>query len=320
MKTSGIVALILSFLFTPYLFADTLILKNGKELKGLVVEHHSDRVILSTEKGEVPVLLKRIKKISYDDPEQNFLQVGKAYEAEGKLGEALAYYEKALELNPNLVEAKNLAAAVKNRFWASSAEGPRNEVEMKQTIYDSWGQQKPIDEIINEKKTAEAERLKENLGIKLAKIGDWVVLDEVSLKKDAWLAGLRKGDRLVSIDGQSLRYMTVEAVTKKMLTPRYSNFNLELERYFQLNKSSPSDSIKKMGFALKLEYQGIFVQSVQKNSLAEESGIKENDLLVMVDNNATRYTPLNKVVKQIQDPQKSNIELTIRRNALLARR
>ncbi len=39
----------------PEIFADTVILKTGKDLKGLVVEEHEDRIIFSTENGEIPV-------------------------------------------------------------------------------------------------------------------------------------------------------------------------------------------------------------------------------------------------------------------------
>ena len=50
-----------SFFLCPVVFADTVTLKNGKDLKGLVVEKHADRIILSTEKKEIPILLKGIK-------------------------------------------------------------------------------------------------------------------------------------------------------------------------------------------------------------------------------------------------------------------
>ncbi len=109
-----------SFLILSEAFADTILLKNEKEIKGLVVERYADRIILSTEKGEIPILLSGIKKIDYDDAEQNFMQVGRAYEAENKYGEALAYYEKALEANPNFEEAKKAAASA-----ASSSDNRR---------------------------------------------------------------------------------------------------------------------------------------------------------------------------------------------------
>src|SRR3989338_3099525 len=66
-----------SLFLCPILSADTIVMKNGKELKGLVVEQHADRVIFSTENGEVPIFLKGVKDIRYDEPAQNFMKIGK---------------------------------------------------------------------------------------------------------------------------------------------------------------------------------------------------------------------------------------------------
>ena len=53
-------------LFCLPLNADTVQLKNGQELKGLIVEKHEDRIVLNTEKGETPVLKSSIQNILYD--------------------------------------------------------------------------------------------------------------------------------------------------------------------------------------------------------------------------------------------------------------
>ena len=127
-----------SFFIGVNLFADTVTLKNGKDIKGLVVEKHVDRIILSTERGEIPVLLSGIRGIQYDEAEQNFFAIGKAYEAGQKYGEALAFYQKALELSPAYDEARQAATAVQNRFWAASVQGPSGEMEKKQALYDAW--------------------------------------------------------------------------------------------------------------------------------------------------------------------------------------
>ena len=82
-----------SLLFCAVLRAETVQLKDAKELKGLVVEEHHDRIILSTENGEIPVLRDEILKIDYDNPAQNFIQAGRAYEDKERWPEALAYYE-----------------------------------------------------------------------------------------------------------------------------------------------------------------------------------------------------------------------------------
>jgi tetratricopeptide (TPR) repeat protein len=161
--------------------ADTIFLKNGKELKGLVVERHADRVILSTEKGEMPVFLKTIKNIKYDDRAQSFFQIGMAYEKEARLGEAMAYYLKALDENPDLPEVRSALQGVRSRFYASTTEGPREEMEKQQILHDSWTKSQPIGDLIQKRRQEHAKLLRDGLGLALEKKGDWVVLFSVHM-------------------------------------------------------------------------------------------------------------------------------------------
>ena len=299
--------------------ADTLLLKNGKEIKGLVVERHADRIILSTEKGEIPILLSGIKDIRYDDPEQNFMQIGRAYEAENKYGEALAYYEKATEINPNFEEAKKAVAAMKSRFWASSTEGPQSEMEKQQALYDSWGEGKPLEGSAKKETAKKLQILREDLGLSLVKRGDWVFAEEVYPKKDAALAGLRAGDRLVEIDIDSLRFLNPEVVAKKMMAPRFSSFVLDYERDFRIDKPAAA-GFSRMGLQLELESEGTIVKKTQSQSPAALSGIREGDVVVRVNGQSTRYMPLSKVENIIASGSAGSITFSIRRSAMLTRR
>ena len=302
------------FLFSPA-FADTILLKNEKEIKGLVVEKHSDRIILSTEKGEIPILLSGIKDIRYDDPEQNFFKIGKEFEAEKKYGEALAYYEKALELNPDMEEAQQAAAGMRNHFWATSTEGPVSEIEKQEVLHnDSWSQGRTAQTLMQKEAMGQARLLRDSLGLVLNKKGDWVELELVQSKKDGAISGLRKNDKLVSIDGESLRYLGVDAIIRKMLTPRFSNFTLEYERNIFMRSSG-----KNLGIKFALEYEGLKINSVKENSYAEMAGLKSGDWVVAINGISTRYMPLKKVNEVLRDSKERTV-FTVRRQALLMRR
>ncbi len=317
-RNATAVVLLFIFIILPEIHADTLHLKNGKDIKGLVVENHVDRVILSTEQGEKPILKTRIKDIEYSDPEQNLMQIGKAYEAENKLGEALAYYEKAMEINPKLEEARVAAVGVRNRFWAIATEGPNEEVEKQQAIYDSWKSDRPVHEDLSGKIQKQQEMLNERLGLRLEKKGDWVCVSQAAFKKDAAFVGLKKGDRIVSIDGQSLRYLTTEGVVQKLTQPRFSAFNLEYERdLFVYRKEVPR---KDLGFKLKLEYEGLVADKVRPGGVSEAAGLRDLDMLVKVNGQATRYMPLHDVRRLIQEAKKDPVVLTVRRSVSLTRR
>ncbi len=302
-------------------FADTVVLKNGKELKGLVVEQHTDRIVLSTEKGELPILSNSVKDVLYDEPAQNFIKIGKDYEAKGSLGEAFAYYEKALETDPNSEEARRSMEGVRSRFWASATEGPREEIEKRQIIYDAWQRNKPLEEMFKTKALKQTKELQEGLGLTLEKKDDWVRLAFVDPKKAAHHAGLKKNDRLVSIDNQSLRYLGVDVVAKKMLLPHYASFNIEFERDCFLNKEEARKmTLKELGFKLKIKREGIITRSVRSESPAGASGIKNRDLLVKVNGVSTRYMSVREAVKLIENSEEDRVVVAVRRAALLTRR
>ncbi len=307
------------FLCSP-LYADTVQLKDGHELKGLVVEKHEDRIVLNTEKGETPILKNTIQNILYDDSEQNFLQLGEAHEAVERWSEALVYYEKALEANPNFDEAKKAMARVRNRFWSKAAAGPKSEIEKRQALYDSWGMGRSVESFSKSQTRSQTVSLREGFGLELESKGDWVQLSQVFPKKDAFAAGLKKNDRLVAIDGKSIRYLSPSLVQEKLLTPRYSSFILDFERDCALMKTGFEKELAEFGLDLKQEYQGAVVYSVKKISPAFNAGLKEKDLLVAVNGNPIRYLPLKKLLGIIESAKNDTVILSVRRSVMLTRR
>lgn len=295
---------------------------NGKELKGLVVEKHSDRIVLSTEKGEIPVLLAEIKEILYDDPEQNFLQAGKGFEDSGKLEEALAYYEKAIELNPDFEEAKAAAVGIRSRLWARMTEGPRGEMEKQQVLYDSWNKGGPIDAVAKSQAIFKKKKdsIRQGLGLFLEKKDDWTHVEFVNAGTPAALAGLKKNDRLIDVDGRSLRYLALDAVMQSLLEPRYSNFIMDFERACFLEKADRNEDLRRSGLKLSLEQRGIEIREVLPKSAADSAGLKAGDLLVRIDGESTRYLQMNKAVQLIEKSAEDRVVLTVRRSALLTRK
>lgn len=306
------------FLGSP-LHADTVQLKSGQELKGLVVEKHEDRVILSTEKGETPVLKNDIQKILYDDPEQNFLELGEANEQVERWADALAYYQKALQANPDFEDAKKAEVRVRNRLWSKAAAGPKSEIERRQMLYDSWGEG-ASGSVPRTRASAATVSLQSGLGVRLAAKGDWIELSEVLPRREAAGAGLKKKDRLSAIDGRSLRYLSADAVQQKLLSPRYSSFTLDYERDCPLMKTGFEKELSEFGLELKLEHEGVVVQKVAEGSAASKAGVKAQDLLVAVNGESIRYLPLAKLMGAVQSSKSGTVLLSVRRSVMLTRR
>ena len=295
-------------------------MKDGSEVKGLVVEQHEDRVILNTEKGEVPVLREKIQNILFDDPEQSFMQMGEKYEQSEQWGEALGYYEKALQLNPNFEDAKKASVRVRNHFWSKAAAGPSNEIEKRQAMYDAWDKNVSAEENFKHQSLSSIRMLREGLGVSLGKKDDWVLLTEVVPKKDAAVAGLKKNDRLVGIDGKSLRYLNADVVRQMFLSPHYSSFTLEYERDCVLRKTGFERDLAELGMQVKLDYAGTLVQKVKRQSPADRAGLKPGDLLVSAGGTAMRYLPLKKLLSVIVAGPADSSVLSVRRSVILTRK
>jgi C-terminal processing protease CtpA/Prc len=155
----------------------------------------------------------------------------------------------------------------------------------------------------------------------LEKKGDWVCLASVDSKKDAAAAGLKKNDRLVAIDSQSLRYLSESVVASKLLAPRLTNGMLEFERDVTIRvPAAEGPNLKALGFKLKLEYEGLFIHGVRKDSPAEHAGLRDKDFVVRVGDVATRYTPIKKVVDLIQNTREEGVLMAIRRTTLITRK
>jgi len=208
---------------------------------------------------------------------------------------------------------------IRNHFWATEAAGPQDEMDRQQMLYDSWGQGRVTGGPAKHKAAEELKDLRKNMGIELQKKGDWVFLAQVFSGKDAAAMGLKKGDRLIAIDGQSLRYLPVEAVRGKMLLPHHSDFKLDFERDCLLPKGENTKAFKDFGLKLKLEYEGISVEQVDADSLAQNAGLKSQDFLVKVDGVAVRYLPLGKVEESVGKSKENSVLFTIRRSAMLGR-
>jgi len=299
--------------------ADTIVMKTGEELKGLVVEEHHDRVIFSTADGEVVLQRKDFQSIEYDDPAYSLLSVGLELERQEKFVEALSYYEKAGELNPDLKQARQAAIGIRSRLWAGYTEGPLSEIQKMQDIENAWQSATDMEDQLRKAQKNDERLLWERLGMSLGRKGDWVTAQKVSFGKPAHKAGLRRGDRFVRIDGQSIRYLNESAVLQKFLEPRFSTLILVLRRRVKFPSAVTGRSPKQLGLKFRQDYEGIVIDGVKEDSPADKIGLKEKDMLVGINGELTRYMPLREAEKLIRDAD-DDLILTIDRNVQMPRK
>ena len=87
------------FLFIPLLStADRVILKNGRTIRGRIIEGTENRVSLLTSAGNFSLLKEDIAKIEEESPEENFLLEVELSLVKKDAVSALSAYKKALSL------------------------------------------------------------------------------------------------------------------------------------------------------------------------------------------------------------------------------
>jgi len=300
--------------------ADTVTLKSGEEVKGLVVEQHPDRVILSTADGEIPVLRRNIADIEFDDPAYGLLSLGRLLERRGKLTQALSYYDKAYELNPSLEEAKQAGIGIRSRLFTTLEAGVRGDISKQQDLADAWRLGVPVAERIERYEENNAVLLWERFGIRIRREEDWTKVVKVRLGGYFFRKGIRTGDRLVEVDGRVLRHLNETAVAQNLLKPRYSTMVLTVERQINFPEGLKKRSSKALGFKMKLEYEGLKVLRLKSGSVADRVGLKEGDQVIEVNGQQTRYLPHRKVEKVLADKKASELWVTVNRNFTITRK
>ncbi|MDP6686076.1 MAG: PDZ domain-containing protein [Candidatus Omnitrophota bacterium] len=290
-------------------------MKDQKKIKGLVVDEYVDRVIFSTVEGEETILRENIEDIEYDTPEQNFMQLGRAYDDKGWYNKASFYYKKALELNPDYEEAREAYLASHTKMWREEDKRTRQELERKSMTME-WRENKDKD-VFSPGKSNEASllKLKENLGISLAAKDGFFTIDDVVSLSPAEKSGINKGDTLVGIWGKLIRYSSMEEVIGELLGPKYSEVRVLIEKEVSISvDTNGEDAYKQIGVILDFEYEGLKIKDITPGHRGDTAGLKKGDFVLDVDGSVTRYLPLDGIIALIDNAKnKESIVFTVRR-------
>jgi len=291
-------------------YADTVILKDGRRVKGLILDEMKDRIVFSTVSGEREIRKSDIRSAIYDTETQALLQKGRNQIRRGQYIRAYHTFEKVLEIDPDIGEARErlryLASQVEriNRLDFIGDPGVRN-------AREPGAGKKPA-----------AERLREEIGLTLSSNGKYVTVKDPGGKDTpASEAGLRPGDRIVSVWGDMAAYMDVTEVAENLL--KGPELKMTIERtVFPVLPPAGSDRgwlpvpayRKAAGTGIYLKKKGFVAGKVSPGGAFAEAGIREGDLLSRIAGKNTRYMPSRAVRKVIEDGRGGGIEVVIRRD------
>ena len=311
-----IIFLITIVFISTVLYADTVIMRDRAKVKGLVVDEYVDRVALSTVDGEKYILRKDIDRIEYDTPEQNFMQLGRAYDDKGWYDKAAFYYKKAMEINPDYKEARDAYVASHAKVWHEEEKMAKKDIELHNMAIE-WqrNRNKKIEDTVKSRDNL----VKDSIGISLTENRGIFRIDDVIPGSSAAKAGIEKGDFLVGIWGRLIRYSKLEDVLKELIGPKYSEIKIIAEKNIFMPVDPGVNMYKESGLSLAFEYEGLIIKDIASGKKGGSAGLKKGDSIIAIDKNITRYLPMDSVIALINSPKNDKIVFTVRRNINLRR-
>ena len=296
-------------------FADTVILRDGQRMKGLIVDEFRDRVILSTPDGERTVMKSDIRSAVYDSEQKALLQQGRNQLKKGQYIKAYQTFEKAVELDPEQPEAIERLNYL------------RSYLETK-TRYDvAAGVRKRREDSEGEKGKTLVQEVKESLGLVLEPGEKYVSVKEFNpAGVPARKTDLRPGDRIVAVWSEMTAYMGVDEVAEALLAPGEVRITVERTVFPELDRSGgffgglPWGYRKIIGAGLGLRTEGVIVTGVTAGGPFDRAGIRKGDLIFRIEGNNTRYMPMRRITELIRQDEGRRIEIVIRRDLTLWRK
>lgn len=305
--------LIVCFLFLAALpaLSDVVHLKNGGRQIGIVVDKYADRIVLSLPEGEVEILSAQINNIIYDDPENNYMLLASKYEERKNYQKAIRYYNLALEIKPNLREAKDAISRINDFLDKKKAR--------KEALLEKLRAKK---EKLQKIKESHEAILKSNLGFLFEKEGDNFKISEVAPNSPADNVGIKENDYLVLIWDKAVKFSHYDEVTKMLTGPEGSKVDITIQRNIKPERKEikwGSRTFSGIGASLSMEEAGLTVISVMSKTPADLAGLKALDLIIAINRQPTRYMPIEKAIGELSRSGIKTMDLLINRRVQLIR-
>jgi C-terminal processing protease CtpA/Prc len=308
------------FFLSASLRSDTVYTSDGKELKGIVVEDYKDRLTLSTPDGERIVMKSDIKELYYDTEEENLIKLAEQASERKDYVKAYNFYEKALRVNPDSKRAKDgmvfLQGFLFRKDEAMKEEAVRRQEELEQ------GQPAAVSAEKNEEARLQeyAENMRKSLGVSLEMKDGLPVVRSVIPGSVMYEAGVREGDVISSVWGKLTGYLSLTEVMEMLLEKPSLELKIVIQRVLSIqppaSRTVLTGARDLIGASLDMQLDGLTVRGV----VSPDSGLKESDLVVVIDGKPTRYMPLKNALDMIKNSKKDAIQLTIKRELLIWRK
>lgn len=291
--------------------ADTIYTKDGKELKGIIIEDYRDRILFSTVDGQITVMKDDVKELYFDTEEQNLIKLAEQSRDKGDYIKAFVYYDKAFKLNPGSKSAKDGIVFLQGYLFKKDM-SQKEEVVRRHNEFEQKGMTPEI-KSEEDKFNDDLRTLRTESGIALLTTGGVTRIESVTAGLPADSAGIRKSDTLIAIWGRLVGYMSLREVVETLLEKNSLETKIALERNVVV-RVRPGDSI---GVTLSMQLDGLTISDIKAGSAASETGLKPNDLIVEINGNPTRYMPLKRAVELINRSKDGKVDLVVRKDIVM---
>lgn len=296
--------------------ADTVILKSGKKVKGLILDEFKDRIVLSTADGEKTIIKSDIRSAVYDSEEKALMRMGENQLKRGQYIKAYHTFEKVVELDPDLEKARERRNYLRSYLETKTRYDVVDDLNTRKERYEGAEGKIPVREV------------EEELGLVLAPGDKYVSIESIRGRgRSRSGPSLAPGDRIVAVWGELTAYMGVDEVAELLLAPGEVKFTVERDVHPGLSSAGKLSGVflrtrykRIAGAELKLKTEGVIVENIIPGGPFETAGIRKGDLVYRISGRNTRYMPMAELVKIIEENQNRKIDLVIRRDITLWRK
>ena len=304
------------FIFSGTCPADTLYTKDGRIIKGVVVEKGPGRVILATASGEKSFKETEIDKIAYDDTKNNLLMLADIAKHQKEYIKAYYLYEKLLKLDPDFERAWEelqslepyVEAKKKDVKWVSDY----------QRYSPSDDSKKTEGQVLSEK-SDETEELLDKFGLILEMEGGRIKVQEVVKASRADNAGIEINDFLVDIAGIKSDYLGLFDAVSYLLKKEGGIIPVTVEREIKLWAGPVEESAgfslwDSLGISFIARSGMLEVSDLKATSTAYQGGLREADGVLSINTHAaTGLSALDAIQKNVMNTIPGYLDLIIRR-------
>lgn len=297
-----VLIVILLLALNTNLCADTVYLNDNIPIKGIVVEEYVDRIIYSTADGEKEILKSDIARIEYDEPVDNLINLGDSAFNKGYHRVALKYYLMAQAQNPDIKPLNNKIYHTETLIYKTPEIQKRDFLALKNEVIS--GYMPPVEPT---EKASAKDDIKKEMGLSLSreKRGRFYI-EGMKMNSPFRKAGAKTGDAIIAVWSKLCDYLTFGDIHNLFSDPREAMITITIERGLPLKNGDFS------GAEFKMEWEGLTIASVGKDSPAQKAGLKKDDFVTAIGQESTRYMPLKEVLNRLKKNQ-VGINITIRR-------